>query len=95
MSEMIERVARAICCPGRECAAACEAPLMYCQITHNMPSARAAIAAMREPTEAMFDAGGAAEPFGEPMAHWNQWKRRTMLRENTNTKRTDSFINSC
>lgn len=53
MSEMIERVAKAICCPN-----GCLATL-DCSIPNkrDMEKAKAAIEAMREPTEAMLDAG--------------------------------------
>lgn len=56
MSEMIERVARAICAatsPGEPCENQCQACTR---------DARAAIAAMREPTRAMLRSGFTRRP---------------------------------
>ena len=56
MSEVVERVARAICCPNRACRVGCEVAKDY------EPQARAAIEALREPTGAMLKVAG---DFGE------------------------------
>lgn len=69
MSEMIERVASAICqsrsCEGVNC---CQWPAnagrLRCPVRDGgyYDAARAAIEAMREPTEAMLEAGCASHP---------------------------------
>lgn len=54
MSEMVERVARAICCP-HGCRNV-DTQYAVCQAGTYRADARAAIEAMREPTEAMVNA---------------------------------------
>ncbi len=62
MSEMVERVATAICCnatpdAGHPFNFTCMGPRCDCWETHALPSARAAIEAMREPAKAMLEVG--------------------------------------
>ena len=58
MSEIIERVARAICASLDEDPDAADTPYEIRGWRLHQSTARAAIAAMREPTEAMIGAGG-------------------------------------
>jgi hypothetical protein len=65
MSEMVERVARVICETQNVDGFKCTCPLLgeiegnnWCNGNRAVAQARAAIAAMREPTEAMKDADG-------------------------------------
>ena len=63
MSEMVRRVAWAICAPngGLGCCGECGAIV---------ERARAAIAAMREPTEAMVSAADAVGIDSDPTEYW-------------------------
>lgn len=59
MSPIIERIARALCCPERECEklqsdGTCKRNYTF------LGEARASVAAMRDPTKAMLEAGNAA-----------------------------------
>lgn len=64
MSEMVERVARALCrersmpaCSCKRDAGECKAPTYVLDECGRLRQARAAIAAIREPTEAMIRSG--------------------------------------
>jgi hypothetical protein len=74
-NEMIERVARALCradnCdPDHESSDPIDAGLW----TRYEPDARTAIEAMREPTEAMWEAG-ATELYGHPREKAEEWAK--------------------
>jgi hypothetical protein len=62
----LEDIARAICCPGHPCKGGdrVQQSGLICESASYTDAARAAVEAMREPTEAMIEAGHASGDWG-------------------------------